>query len=71
MKPQIGYTPITVAGEDAYRAPDKHKTMFRWDGKPQRAPKKGEWYMSGAIPAAYYAPNDLSMKFFICTPVAK
>ncbi len=27
-----------------------------------RCPKKGEWYISGAIPQAYRAENDLSMK---------
>ena len=25
-----------------------------------RAPKQGEWFLSGAIPEAYRAPNDLS-----------
>lgn len=30
-----------------------------------RAPKKGEWYLSGAIPVAYRAPNNLSMEFHI------
>ena len=30
-----------------------------------RPPKKGEWYLSGAIPAAYRAPNDLSTAFHI------
>jgi len=30
-----------------------------------REPKKGELYLSGAIPTAYYAPNDLSTKFRI------
>jgi len=30
-----------------------------------RAPRKGEFYISGAIPAAYRAPNDLTMKFQI------
>jgi len=30
-----------------------------------RAPKKGEWYLSGAIPECYQAPNDLSIKFNI------
>lgn len=27
--------------------------------------KKNEWYISGAIPTAYRAPNDLGMKFRI------
>jgi hypothetical protein len=31
-----------------------------------REPKKGEWYLSGAIAEAYRARNDLSMKFNIC-----
>lgn len=30
-----------------------------------RPPKKGEWYLSGAIPAAYRAPNDLTGSFHI------
>lgn len=30
------------------------RTAFR------RCPKKGEWYLSGAIATAYKAPNDLS-----------
>ncbi len=30
-----------------------------------RAPKRGEFYLSGAIPEAYEAPNDLSQEFYI------
>jgi len=30
-----------------------------------RAPKKGEYYLSGAVPFAYKAPNDLSTKYRI------
>lgn len=30
-----------------------------------RAPKKGEWYLSGAIITAYQAPNDLSTSYHI------
>lgn len=30
-----------------------------------RAPKKGEWYISGAIPEAYLAPNDLASEYHI------
>ena len=30
-----------------------------------REPKKGEWFLSGAIPTAYRAPNDLSHKYHI------
>jgi len=31
----------------------------------KRPPKAGEWYISGAIPEAYRAPNDLSQKHVI------
>ena len=30
-----------------------------------RAPKKGEWYLSGAIPEAYLANNNLSEAYYI------
>ena len=30
-----------------------------------RPPKKGEWFLSGAIPEAYFAPNDLTVSYFI------
>ena len=30
-----------------------------------RAPLKGEWYLSGSVPAAYKAPNDFDIKFYI------
>jgi len=33
----------------------------------RRAPRKGEWFISGAIPEAYYAVNDLSQVY----PIAK
>ena len=30
-----------------------------------RPPRKGEYYLSGAIPQTYLAPNDLSSEFLI------
>ena len=36
-----------------------------------RAPKKGEWYLSGAMPSMYKAPNDLGMEFLVCKPTTK
>ena len=30
-----------------------------------RPPKKGEYYLSGAIPEVYVAPNDLNTSFHI------
>lgn len=38
--------------------------------KEFRAPKKGEWYLSGAIAEAYRAPNDLSSPYWIATRVS-
>lgn len=35
----------------------------RWDGNPPRCPKKGQWYLSGAVIEAYRAPNDLTTPF--------
>jgi hypothetical protein len=31
----------------------------------KRMPKKGEWYLSGAVVEAYRAPNDLNTEFHI------
>ena len=64
MKPRISYTPVPPNGVDQHHVPPK--TVFRWDGQSKRCPKKGEWYISGAIPAAYRAPNDLSSEYFVC-----
>ena len=30
-----------------------------------RKPKKGEWYLSGAIVEVYQAPNNLTIEFYI------
>lgn len=35
-----------------------------WSGE-YRHPKKGEWFLSGAIPKAYEAYNDMSRKYRI------
>jgi hypothetical protein len=39
------------------------------NSKQFRCPKKGEWYLSGAIPGAYKASNDLNTKYYIATLV--
>jgi len=33
-----------------------------------RAPKRGEYFISGAVPEAYYAPNDLTTPYQIARP---
>jgi len=36
-----------------------------------RAPKKGEWYLSGAIIEAYRAPNDLTTPYQVVEKVSR
>ncbi len=48
------------------------KCMRRWArvrGRYHRKPYKGEWYVSGAIPAAYKAPNDLTSEYLVVKPI--
>lgn len=35
-----------------------------------RPPRKGEFYLSGAIVHAYMAPNDLSTSYWIARPIS-
>lgn len=39
-----------------------------WERVGVRTPKKGEWYLSGAIPMAYKAPRDLSTSYIVVKP---
>jgi hypothetical protein len=52
----------------------KYKSQFGWPRHrflktAFREPKKGEHYLSGAVPCAYLAPNDLGVKYWIVRPV--
>ena len=38
---------------------------FAYEVVGYREPKKGEYFLSGAIPEAYYAPNDLSTEYLV------
>lgn len=44
--------------------PDKVGVRAMATGE-KRVPRKGEWYLSGAIIEAYRAANDLSCDFYI------
>ena len=44
---------------------------FVWDGNPPRAIKKGEFYLSGAIPGAYEAFSDSEALHFILKEVPR
>ncbi len=35
----------------------------------KRCPLKGEYYLSGAIPEAYRAPNDLMTEYWVVAPI--
>ena len=44
-----------------------HNEYFVYSGQT-RTPKKGEYYLSGAIPEVYLAPNDLNSIYHIMKP---
>jgi len=56
-KRKLGFTPEELSG--ARQQPDICAVLTGQKGRP----KRGEWYLSGAIPQAYRAPNDLPMEF--------
>lgn len=76
---RLGDTPPRSESE---RLGVEHRLVTSWesnrDGRflraalagEKRAPKKGEWYLSGARPVAYRAPNNLSSSYHICRLVA-
>lgn len=68
-RPAIGFERVNVA-DPIYKDGRAIYQTARWDGQPPRCPKKGELYLSGAIPAAYRAKNDLSSMYFIAVVVA-
>lgn len=49
-----------------FSGPDKARYVYTGEF---RAPRKGEFYLSGAIVCAYRAPNDLTQKFHIARAV--
>ena len=51
-----------LAGEYGWQS--KHKWVVRPTGE-FRPPRRGEWFLSGAIVEGYQAPNDLSMSYHI------
>ena len=39
-----------------------HRLMAKWSGE-KRPPKKGQWYLSGAVIEAYQAKRDLDAPY--------
>jgi hypothetical protein len=56
-----------VSFEESMRL--KHHVRAKWTGE-KRCPKKGEWFLSGAIVGGYLATNDLSTPYHIAKLVA-
>lgn len=44
---------------------NSNRVMAKWDGKPARPVKAGEWFLSGAIIEAYHAQRDLTTPYHI------
>lgn len=51
-----------------FTSPDAPGMTFVRTGE-HRPPKKGEWFLSGAIVEAYQAPNDLSAPYWLAIPL--
>lgn len=45
-----------------------NRKWYRYSGQ-KRCPKKGEYFLSGAIPEVYLATNDLTTEYHIMTEV--
>lgn len=70
--------PLWLHGTDEYGKPCRlYPLADRWPGRDLkhdlrglmtgefRAPKRGEWYLSGAIPECYRAPGNLTTAYHI------
>lgn len=58
-----GVYPV-AEGEALPEGNTRANTRARWTGEV-RCPRKGEWYLSGAVVESYRAPSDLSHSFHI------
>lgn len=56
--PKASHRPFASVGMYA-------KNVMAVNSGIKRCPKRGEWYLSGAIVTAYRAPNDLSSEYYI------
>ena len=54
-----------IANENSVIQSRKYLNMKAIYTGEKRSPRKGEWYLSGAIVEAYQAPNDLNTPFHI------
>lgn len=72
LRPAIGFKAINSELRRPFKKGDTtftNRVIFaRWDGQPKRAPKKGELFISGALPFAYLAKEDMTTTYFIAVP---
>lgn len=70
-KPKIGFigVPIVPANNSRQFVGKGKPRNAKWNGEPQREPKKGELYLSGAVVCAYEAYADMGCKYFIAVPI--
>lgn len=66
MRPAIGFKPVLIATADRIAGEGAYA---KWDGKPQRPPRTGELFISGARPVAYRARCDFTQEYFIAVIV--
>ncbi len=69
MRPSIGFKKITAEGFHRDANGKSVTRMARWNGEPKRAPKKGELFISGAVPVAYKAKADMTTEYFIAVAI--
>lgn len=60
---EVGYPPATPWRWDR---PDR--ILCVWDGQPKRPPRRGEWFLSGAVIQGYLAEQDLETPYPIAVP---
>jgi len=66
-RPICGFN--VLSGPVCMRNGKAYFSKARWDGCDKRAPKKGELFISGAIPQAYRATSDMDEEYYIAVPL--
>lgn len=67
LKPKIGFKRIACEcfATNNSTGIGTIRNYAKWDGKEKRCPKKGEYFISGAVPVAYLAKADMATEYFI------
>jgi hypothetical protein len=67
--PKIGFKAVPMERSGSLNPP-RRVQYAKWNGEQMRAPKKGEYFISGAsgYEVAYLAYNDMTSEYFIAVP---